>query len=114
MLTSVLGGTDFGECHSQLHPLCEYVFAPVQSPIEVLPEILGIFLMRKMYIIYMDLGQISLHVVNVTWTDMNSLAFINHFFKHFCIAPRLVSSFCEPVPAIVVFVDSVEVCRSAV
>jgi hypothetical protein len=28
-------------------------------------------------------GQVSLRVVNVTWTDLDSLAFILHFFNHF-------------------------------
>jgi hypothetical protein len=44
----------FGECHSQLLPFCEYVFVPGKSPVEVQPEICGIILLRKVYIVYMD------------------------------------------------------------
>jgi hypothetical protein len=69
-------------------------------------------------------GQVSLHEVNVTWTDFDSLAFILHLFNHFCIAFTLVCSFCEAMPgslsiantasAEVAAVDPVEVDRSAV
>jgi hypothetical protein len=71
-------------------------------------------------------GQVSLRVVNVTWTVLDSLAFILHFVNHFCIAFRLVCSFCETIPgqlsvantavssANVAVVDSVEVGRSEV
>jgi hypothetical protein len=64
-------------------------------------------------------------VVNVTWTDLDSLAFILHLFNHFLIASRLVCSFFEAIPgslsmantaissAYVAVVDSVEVGRSA-
>jgi hypothetical protein len=44
----------FGERHSQLLPFCEYVFAPDKSPVEVQTEIFDIFLLRKMYTVYMD------------------------------------------------------------
>jgi hypothetical protein len=40
-------------------------------------------------------GQVTLHVVNVTWTDLDSLAVILSFFNNFCIASRLVCSFIE-------------------
>jgi hypothetical protein len=43
-------------------------------------------------------GQVSLRVVNVTRTDLVSLAFILHLFSHFCVASRLVCSFCEAMP----------------
>jgi hypothetical protein len=71
-------------------------------------------------------GQVSLRVVNVIWTDLNSLAFILHLYNQFCIASRLVCSFCEPMPgslfvantavssANVAIVGSVEVGRSTV
>jgi hypothetical protein len=44
----------FGQCHSQLLPFCEYVFAQGESPFEVQPEILYIFLLRKVSTVYMD------------------------------------------------------------
>jgi hypothetical protein len=44
----------FGERHSQLLPFCEYVFAPAKSPVEVQPEILDSFLLRKVYVVYVD------------------------------------------------------------
>jgi hypothetical protein len=44
----------FGERHSQSLPFCEYVFAPGKSPVEVQPEILDVFLLRKVYAVYMD------------------------------------------------------------
>jgi hypothetical protein len=71
-------------------------------------------------------GLVSLHVVNVTWTDLDSLGFILRLFNHFCIAPRLVCSFYEAMPgsltvanttvlsANVAVVDSFEVGKSAV
>jgi hypothetical protein len=42
----------FGERYSQLLPFYEYVFAPGKSHIEVHPEILDIFLLRKVYVVY--------------------------------------------------------------
>jgi hypothetical protein len=71
-------------------------------------------------------GQVSLRLVNVTWTDLDSLALILHLFNHFCIASPLVGSSCEAMPgslsvastavysANVAVVNSVEVGRSAV
>jgi hypothetical protein len=44
----------FGERHSQLLPFCEYVFAPVKSPVEVQTATLDILLLRKVYAVYMD------------------------------------------------------------
>jgi hypothetical protein len=43
-------------------------------------------------------GQVSLRVGNVTWTDLDPLAFILHLCNHFCIASRLVCSFCQAMP----------------
>jgi hypothetical protein len=71
-------------------------------------------------------GKVSLRVVNVTWTNLDSLAFTLHLFIHFCIASGLVFSFREAMPgslsvantavcsANVAVVDSVEVGWSAV
>jgi hypothetical protein len=70
----------FGELHSQLLPFCEYVFGLVKSPVEVQPQILDIFVLRKVYVIYMDwAGGGSLLVANVTWTVSYSLDFILNF-----------------------------------
>jgi hypothetical protein len=43
-------------------------------------------------------GQVFLRVVNVTWADLDSLAFILRLFIHVCIVCRLVCSFCEAMP----------------
>jgi hypothetical protein len=71
-------------------------------------------------------GQAYLRVVNVTQTNLESLAFNLHFFNNFWVASRLVCSFCEAKPgslpvadtavssAKVAVVVSVEVGRSAV
>jgi hypothetical protein len=71
-------------------------------------------------------GTVSLRVVNVTWTDLDSLAFILHLLNNFCIALRSVCSFCEAIPgplsvantavssANCAVVDSIEVARSVV
>jgi hypothetical protein len=40
-------------------------------------------------------GTVSLHVMNVTWTDLDPLAFILHFLSQFWFAARLVCNFCE-------------------
>jgi hypothetical protein len=40
-------------------------------------------------------GHVSLRVVNVTWVDFDSLAFILHFLNQFSIARRSVCSFFE-------------------
>jgi hypothetical protein len=46
-------------------------------------------------------GMVSLCVVNVTCTNLDSLAFILQLFNHFCIASRLVCSFCKAMPGLV-------------
>jgi hypothetical protein len=40
-------------------------------------------------------GHVSLRVVNVTWIDFGSMAFILHVLNKFWIARRSVCSFCE-------------------
>jgi hypothetical protein len=89
------------------------------------PEILDI-LLRKTYVVYVDWGQASLRAVNLTWTDLYSLAFIINVFNHFCITSRLVCSLSEAMPGSlsvaniavsstdVVVLDSVGVGRSSV
>jgi hypothetical protein len=42
--------------------------------------------------------RIFLRVVNMTWTVLDSLAFILHFFNQFWIASGLMCSFCEAMP----------------
>jgi hypothetical protein len=71
-------------------------------------------------------GNVSLHVVIVTWIGLDSLAFILYFLNRFWIASRSVCSFCEAIAetlsvaitavlsAKVAVVDSGEVGRSAV
>jgi hypothetical protein len=73
----------------------------------------------------MDRGQVSLRVVNVTWTDFDALALILHFLNQYWIAARLVCSFCDAMSgslsvastaassAKIVVVDSGKVGRSA-
>jgi hypothetical protein len=86
----------FGERHSQLLPFCEYVFAPGESPVEMQPEILDIFLLRKVHAAYVPWrGQVSLRVVNVTRTYLDTLASILHPFNHLRVPSRLVCSSCE-------------------
>jgi hypothetical protein len=70
-------------------------------------------------------GHIPLRVVNVTWIDLDSLAFILHYLNQFWIASRSVCSFCEAMAgsvsmattavssAKVAMVDSGEVSRCA-
>jgi hypothetical protein len=43
-------------------------------------------------------GQVSVRAVNVTRTDLDSLAFIPNLFNHVCIATSLVCSFCVAMP----------------
>jgi hypothetical protein len=71
-------------------------------------------------------GHVSLRVLNFTWIDLDSLAFILHFLNQFQIASRSVCSFCEAMPGSLTMattavssvkfavVDSGEVGRSAV
>jgi hypothetical protein len=70
-------------------------------------------------------GHVSLSEVNVTWIDLDPLAFILHLFNQFWIASRLGCSLCEAMAgslsvttavssAKVAVVDSGEVGRSAV
>jgi hypothetical protein len=47
---------------------CENVFAPGKSPVKVQPVVLHISSLGEMHI--------SLRVMNLTWTDLHSLAFI--------------------------------------
>jgi hypothetical protein len=44
----------FGERHSQLLLFCEYVFEPDKSLVELQHEILDTFLLRKVYVAYID------------------------------------------------------------
>jgi hypothetical protein len=44
----------FDERLCQLLPFCGYVFVPGKSPFKVQPEILDIFLLRKVYAVDMD------------------------------------------------------------
>jgi hypothetical protein len=41
-------------------------------------------------------------MLNVTWTDLDLLAVILHFCNWFCIAARLICSFCEAMATIAV------------
>jgi hypothetical protein len=43
-----------------------------------------------MYVVDIDWGEFLLRVMNVTWTDIDSLAFIFHFFNNPWIGFRLV------------------------
>jgi hypothetical protein len=43
------------------------------------------------------MGQVSLRLVNVAWTYLDSLGFILHFFNHSWNTSRLICSFCEAV-----------------
>jgi hypothetical protein len=51
-------------------------------------------LLRNVYVVYVDRRQVSLRVINVVWTDLDSLTFILHLFNHFYVASRSVCSFC--------------------
>jgi hypothetical protein len=44
----------FDERPSQLFPFCEYVFGPGKSPVVVQHERFDIFLLRQMYVVYME------------------------------------------------------------
>jgi hypothetical protein len=88
----------FGERHSQLLPFCEYVFAPGKSPVEVQPEILDIFLLRKVYVVYVDWRAGFCSCGECDMDRLGFIVFYPPFFNRFCIASRLVSSFCEAVP----------------
>jgi hypothetical protein len=71
-------------------------------------------------------GHVSIRLVNFTWIDLDSLAFILDFLNQSSIASRSVCSFCEAMAgslpmvttavssAKVAVVDSGEVGRSAV
>jgi hypothetical protein len=72
-----------------------FFFAPSKSPVMVQPKVLHIFLLRKLYVAYLDCGQASLRVMVVTWIDLNSLAFLLNLFNHFFIVSRFVCSFFE-------------------
>jgi hypothetical protein len=100
-------------------PFCENVFVSGKSPVKIF------FLGRCILFIWIG-GHISLRVVNVTWIDLDSLAFILHFLNQSWIASRSVCSFCDAMAgslsmattavssANVAVVDSGEVGRSVV
>jgi hypothetical protein len=73
------------------------VFAPGKSPIEVQTEILDIILLRKVYVVYMDL-RAGFSLCGECDMDLLGLAFICLFFNHFWNAFRLVCNFCEAMP----------------
>jgi hypothetical protein len=85
----------FGQLHSQLLPFCEYVFAP---PVEEQSKVRDI-LLRKVYVVYIDWR--GADISSCGECDMGRLGFISfilHVFNHFCVASRVVYSFCEAVP----------------
>jgi hypothetical protein len=88
----------FGERHFQLLPFCEYVFGPGKSPVKVQPEILDSFLLRKVYIDHVDCWAGLSSCGDVSWADLDLLAFILNLFNHFCVSSRLICSFFEAVP----------------
>jgi hypothetical protein len=110
--------------HSLTLPFRECVFVISKSLVEVQLKILDIVLLTKVYIVYME--RWAGFSVHVKWADLDSLAFILHFFNHISIASRLFCSYCEAMSgslsvantavssANVAVVDSVEVGRSAV
>jgi hypothetical protein len=71
------------------------VFVSGKSPVKVHPEILDIFFLGELHIIYMDLG------AHFSWcgecdTDrLRSVSFHSPFLSHFWIVARLVFSVCE-------------------
>jgi hypothetical protein len=110
-----------------LKVLLERIYAYVlQNKTSDTAKILGSSFLRKLYVVYAKWGNFSLCVVNVTWADLDSLAFTLHFFNHVWNASRLVCIFCEAMPeslsmtntavssANFAVVDSVELGRSAV
>jgi hypothetical protein len=59
----------------------------------VQPEIFVNFFLGELHIVYMGCrGHASFCVGNVTWFDLDTLAFILHFLNHFWIASGLVCS----------------------
>jgi hypothetical protein len=100
---------------------------PSESPIKCSPKIrvLDIFLGELELFIWIG-GHICLRVVNVTWTELEPLAFILHLCNQFWIVARFVCSFSEAMAvslsvastaissAKVAVVESGEVGRSAV
>jgi uncharacterized membrane protein len=44
-----------------------------------------------------NVGHVFLHVVNITWIDLDSLAFVLHFLNRVWIASRSVCSFCGAI-----------------
>jgi hypothetical protein len=56
-------------------------------------------------------GHVSLHVVNVTCTDLDLLAFILQFLYQFWISARLVCSFCEAMAGLLSVTSTVVLSR---
>jgi hypothetical protein len=107
----------FVERHSQLLPICEYVFAPGKSPVLVQPEI---FLLRTLYIVFMDWRT---GFSSCGERDMDLLGFISFyppslysFYCCFCeaMAGSLSVANTAVSSANVAVIDSVEFGRSEV
>jgi hypothetical protein len=79
-----------------LFPIYKNVLVPCKSSVKVQPKILDIFFLGEFMFVWTK-GHVSLHVVNVMWSDSDPFAFVLHLFNHFCIAARLVCSCCEAV-----------------
>jgi hypothetical protein len=100
-------------------------YAKIVADLKGKQKILDIIFSGELHIVWTG-GHISLHVVNVTWISLDSLAFILHFLNQFWISSRLVCNFCEAMArslslattavssSKVAVVDSDEVGRSAV
>jgi hypothetical protein len=51
----------------------------VKSPVKVQPGILDIVFLGELHVVCIDRRHVYLRVVNVTWIDLDPLAFILYF-----------------------------------
>jgi hypothetical protein len=58
---------------------CGNTFGPVKSCVKIHSEILDIFLVDLLHVVYMDEGHVYLRVVSMTWMGLDPLAFILQF-----------------------------------
>jgi hypothetical protein len=63
--------------------LCENGLVPGKSHVKVLPKILRISSWECCTLFIWTGGLVSLHVVNVTWIDLDYLAIILYFLNRF-------------------------------
>jgi hypothetical protein len=76
------------------------MWVPGKSSVEMKSKVFNMVLLRDLHTIYMDWWDVARRVVNVTWTDLVSLACIRQVFSQDWFARKEACDFWEAVAAV--------------